>query len=140
MKAFKFRLEKLLDLKEHERKEKVRELQAVQRKINNKKNELNEVRNSINLSMEFTANKASSIQETLSYKSKLLDCEVSLLDQIEFLHYQENQIQSDIQRVRNEEKVYQKLKDKEFKQYLYDFNKLEQKEMDEIAQRRFTNR
>jgi flagellar protein FliJ len=140
MKAFHFRLEKLLDLKQNELKEKVRDLQKVQRKLNEKRHELENVQSSLVNSVELKIGQASNIQKILSYKNQLLDCEVSLLDQIEFLVYQENQIQTSIQKVRNEEKAYEKLKDKEFKKHLYHFNKLEQKEMDEIAQRRFTNR
>ncbi len=147
MKRFRFRLQRLMDIREAKEKKIKNELAELVNIQNIERNKQNELRQKISTRKktlrEVLAKKTFSYNEVMMYE-KFTDAANKAINIAES---KIQQMEPEIQKVREklvdaskEKKVVEKLKERRFKEYLYKFNREIAKENDDINQKIFLKR
>lgn len=139
MKKFKYRMEPLLKMKEHQEKEKQKLLAAIQKKRMRQESEIAELKNKQNDVVVHKTNKLNSsftVAEMLvcsRYLYKLKKDQLINTELLKAIGKDEEMKRKQLLLAAQERKKYEKLKEKQQAKYYNEVKSLEEKESDETA-------
>jgi flagellar FliJ protein len=138
-KKFKYRFEPLLKVKKHREKEKQKQLALITQEVLGQEGRLRALDNRKTATMDYQRNKlvgTISIAETLlasRFMVRLKRERVAGEEYLNGLRRVEDERRKDLLEAAKERRIYELLKEKQQTRYRQEMDKLEQKEIDEIA-------
>lgn len=139
MKKFKYRMEPLLKMKEHQEKEKQKLLAAIQKKRMRQESEISEIQNKQNDVVEHKKNKTDksfTVAEMLvcsRYLYKLKKDQLVNTELLKAIGKDEEEKRKQLLHAAQERKKYEKLKEKQQAKFYDEVKSLDEKESDETA-------
>lgn len=139
MKKFDFRLEKVMEFKQHKQKENERKLAAVKQAINQQQNKLSEMNSQRDKCQQAMAEKngpyldVPEIQTYYLYLVRLTREIIQRMEQIWRLEEDAETKREILLKSAQEKKVLERLREKHYLSYRRELDKSEQKQLDEIA-------
>lgn len=140
MAKFKFRLDVLLRLALNEEEEAKKELAVWQKRIQEMQTKKDLILEQISWSLEEKAQQ-SSINKIILFENYLEALRYRLIlaeNELDFLEAEKDKAILKLQEAMKKRKTLEKLKEKKYEQYLFEADQIEQKEMDEIGTKIFT--
>lgn len=141
MARFKFRLEILLRLALNKEEEVKKELASWQKLLIEAQGKLSKIKIEISLTL-VEKSYQKNINEILiheSYLERLREDQKKTESEIEYFKEERDKTIIKLQEVVKERKILEKLKEKKHEQYIFEENRQEQKEMDEIGSKIYTD-
>lgn len=142
MKKFRFRLEKVLRVKEIKEKAKMKEVATINRKIQNLNKELQEyniraadVTDKITKQRQGNTN-STDLKRSLAYAEILKKQSITIEVNIKLAMHEIDKKREDLMKINSEKNVIQKLKERKLEQFNKEMIAHEQHENDEISQRK----
>ena len=140
MAKFKFRLDVLLRLALNEEEEAKKELAIWQKRLLEMQAKKEWVLGQISWSLEEKV-KQTAINEIILYENYLDSLRYRLIltdNELSYIEMEKDKAVLKLQETMKKRKTLEKLKEKKYEQYLFEADQLEQKEMDEIGTKIFT--
>lgn len=140
MAKFKFRLDVLLRLALNEEEEAKKELAIWQKRLLEMQAKKEWVLGQISWSLEEKV-KQTAINEIILYENYLDSLRYRLIltdNELSYIEMEKDKAVLKLQEAMKKRKTLEKLKEKKYEQYLFEADQLEQKEMDEIGTKIFT--
>lgn len=143
---FKFKLQKALDIKIQEEDLKRKELTDKQQLLENEKEKLNQINNKIiEMIHSYSKNKTGSLNIALmnSYENFIRKLKLEKEDQIDIVDLVEKKVEEAknmFLEVRKERKIFEKLKEKRYENFMKEELKKEQNFIDELSTSIFNRR
>ncbi len=140
MAKFKFRLDVLLRLALNEEEEAKKELAIWQKRLLEMQAKKEWVLGQISWSLEEKVKQAA-INEIILYENYLDSLRYRLIltdNELSYIEMEKDKAVLKLQEAMKKRKTLEKLKEKKYEQYLFEADQLEQKEMDEIGTKIFT--